>query len=147
MNNVSVPAKDGQAPARRFGGCVAIVVILAGCLCMAGLWYLLAGDSADILKTSWYLQSNGETATGVIADLERESSPTPGDNFVYRLVVEYEVDGRTYTVKSYAAYGALATYEVGDSIDVIYDPNDPENAQVDIFTERWLTPFLSSLPF
>lgn len=147
MNNVSVPAKDGQAPARRFGGCVAIVVILVGCLCMAGLWFLLAGDSVEILQTSWYLQLNGETATGVIADLEKESSGRPGDNVVYRLVVEYQVDGTTYTVKSYAAYGALATYEVGDSIDVIYNPNDPEIAQVDIFMERWLTPFLSSLPF
>lgn len=147
MNSISVPAKDGQAPARRFGGCVAIAIILVGCLCLAGGWFFLSRNSMERLQTSWYLQSNGQTTQGVIADMEEESSARPGDNVVYRLVVEYEVDGKTFTVKSYAAYGALATYNVGDSIGVIYDPNDPENAQVNIFMERWLEPFLSTLPF
>ena len=147
MSSVADSRKDGQAPARRFGGCVAIVVVAIGCLCLAGGWFLLAGDSLDVLQTSWYLQTNGETVAGVIADMEEETSPIPGNNTVYRLVVDYIVDGTTYTVKSYSAYGALATYNVGDSIDVIYDPDDPQNAQVDIFMERWLNPLLSSLPF
>jgi hypothetical protein len=147
MNNSPMPAKDGQAPARRFGGCVAIIIILVGYVCLAGGWFLFSRNSMERLQTSWYLQSNGKTAEGVIANMEQESSARPGDNVVYRLVVEYDVDGETYTVRSYAAYGALATYKVGDSIDVIYDPDDPANAQVDIFMERWLEPFLSTLPF
>ena len=143
----AIPVPDGQAPARRVGACVAVVVVLLGCLCLVGAWLLLAGDSLEVLKTSWYLQTHGETTTGQITSIETESSPTPGGNTVRRLVVDYTVDGVTYTVKSRYAYGSLATYKVGDTLDVIYDTADPTNAQVDLFLERWLDPILSALPF
>ena len=147
MNNLAGSPKDGQAPARRFGGFVAFFVILCGCLCLIALWLLYSSNNLKTLKTSWYLQTHGEVTRGIIAHMEEESGTKPGSGPVYRLVVEYDVDGKTYTVRSYYAYGNLAAYEVGDSIDVIYDPDDPGNAQVDIFNERWLDPILSTLPF
>jgi hypothetical protein len=64
----------------------------------------------------------------------------------YRLIVEFDVDGKTYKVKSHSSYH-VPDYNLGDPIQVIYDLDDPETAQVDIFSERWLEPFLKSLPF
>jgi hypothetical protein len=146
MNNIPPPTKDGQAPARRFGALVAIVVILLFCVCAVGGWALFNKDSIEILKTSFHLQSNGVKTDGTIVALEKHSSPRPGSGPVFKFIVEYDVDGETYTLKSLTAYGALDTHEVGDTIPVIYDPEDPTIAQIDTFTERWIF-LLDFIPF
>jgi hypothetical protein len=149
MNNFTGSAEQDrvQAPARRFGGCVAIVVILGGCLCMSGLWYLLAGDNVDILQTSWHLQSNGATTTGTIVDLEEYSGVSPISNSTFKFFVDFVVDGKTYTIKSNSYYPTKGTGWIGKSMPVIYDPENPNSAQLDTFKERWLGPILSILPF
>jgi hypothetical protein len=42
MNSNTIPIKDEQAPARRFGALIAIIVICLGCACLAGGWYFFA---------------------------------------------------------------------------------------------------------
>ncbi len=138
MNNIASPANDGQAPARRFGVLVAVVVILFFCACAIGVWALFNKSSIEILKTSFYMQSNGVKTTGTIVQMEKHSSRRPGSGPVFKFIVDYEVDGQTYTFKSITAYGALDTHVVGDSIPVIYDPAAPSIAQIDTFTERWV---------
>jgi hypothetical protein len=138
MKNVPTPVKDGQAPARRFGALVAIVIVLVFCACAVGGWGLFNKSSVEILKTSFHLQSNGVKTAGTIVGLERHSSARPGSGPVFKFIVDYDVDGQTYTLTSLTAYGALDTHEVGDSIPVIYDPEDPTVAQIDTFTERWV---------
>lgn len=147
MNNSAAPSKDGQAAARRFGGCVAVLVIFAGCLCMAGIWYLLAGNGIRVLQTSWHLQSNGETTTGTVVEVEQFSGVNPTSNSTFKLFVEFVVDGQAYTIESNVFYPTKGSGWIGETMPVIYDPNDPNTAQIDTFQERWLTPFLESFPF
>ena len=33
-------------------------------------------------------------------------------------------------------------YDVGEHVEVIYQPNDPENARIDSFAESWLLPLV-----
>jgi hypothetical protein len=35
---------------------------------------------------------------------------------------------------------------VGETMPVVYDPDDPNTALIDTFQERWLTPFVNSVP-
>lgn len=145
MDNIQLQATKGQVWATRFGYLVAFFATLCCCLSMIPIWVLFSHDSLEILRTSWYLRSNGELTTGTITDLE-EVAHKQNSSASYRLIVEFDVDGKIYTVKSYSPY-YVPDYNLGDSVQVIYDPNDPETAQVDIFNERWLFPLLKSLPF
>jgi hypothetical protein len=113
---------------------------------MIPIWVLFSHDSLGTLQTSWYLRSNGELTTGKITDLEEVPGVKPNSIASYRLIVEFDAGGITYTVKSHSSYH-VPDYNLGDPVQVIYDPNDPETAQVDIFSERWLDPLLKSLPF
>lgn len=146
MDNIQLQTTKGQVWATRFGYLVAFFATLCCCLSMIPIWALFSHDSLDILQTSWYLRSNGELTTGTITDLEEVPSVKPNSSASYRLIVEFDVDGKTYTVKSYSPY-RVPDYNLGDNVQVIYDPNNPETAQVDIFSERWLYPLLKSLPF
>ena len=139
-------AAKGQVWGTRFGYLVAFFALLCCCLSMIPVWALFSHDSLDVLQTSWHLRSNGKLTTGTITDLEEIPGGKPGYMATYKLIVEFEVDGNTYTVKSYSSY-RVPDYNLGDPVQVIYDPKDPEIAQVDIFSERWLDPLLKSLPF
>jgi hypothetical protein len=140
MNRVKVPGEREQAAATRFGYLVAVVASLCIFSCLAGVWFLFARDSLEILQTSWHLRSNGVLTTGTIIDLEEVPGVRPDSSATYRLIVAYEVDGTTYAVKSLKPY-PVPEYNRGDSIQVIYDPDNPEISQVDIFYERWIFPF------
>ena len=147
MDNIQIQAAKGQVWATRFGYLVAFFALLCCCLSLIPVWALFSHDSLEILQTSWHLRSVGKLTTGTITDLEAFTDDSP--NFpvrTYKLIVEFDVDGKTYTVKSYSTYYVPGDYNLGDPIQVIYDPNDPEIAQVDIFSERWLDPLLKSLP-
>jgi len=147
MSNFSTPVKDGQAPARRFGGCVAVVVVLFGCLCLAGISIALNRTSFEILQTSLRLQSSGVTTTGTVVDVEEHPGAKPISNSTFYLFVEFVVDGQTYRIKSNTFYPARGSSWVGETMPIIYDPKDPNIAQIDTFDERWFDPILSVLPF
>ncbi len=138
--------QDGQAPARRIGYLIAFIVILCGCLSLGTLWLVFNKDSAEILQTSWHLQSNGERAEGAVADVEQFSGVSPTSSSSFKLLVEYEVDGETYTIQSNTFYPTRSSSWVGEPMPVIYDPEDPRTAQIDTFTERWLHALTSMLP-
>jgi hypothetical protein len=138
-------AHDGQAPARRFGALVAGVVVLCACACAAAVWAALARDGLAVLQTSLRLGS-GETTTGTVVQVEEFEGVRPSSGASYKLIVEYEVDGDTYTLKSHAYYPARDSGWLGEAMPVVYDPAEPAVAQIDTFNERWLTPFTSVIP-
>jgi hypothetical protein len=146
MDNIQLQATKGQVWATRFGYLVAFFAVLCCLVSMIPIWALFSHNSMAILQTSWYLRSKGELTTGTITDLEEVPGVKPYSGASYRLIVEFNVDGKTYTVKSYSPYHG-EDYNRGDPVQVIYDPNNPETAQVDIFSERWFFPLLNSLPF
>ena len=69
-----------------------------------------------------FFESRGfEKTTATIIDMELDSD-TGDSSDTYTPIVEYTVDGKTYTGKLNQSSGS---YKVGKTIPVLYDPNDP----------------------
>ena len=98
------------------------------------LWGVYAG------YTSWRLQNEGTTTSGTVVRLE-ESNSSEGGCCVYSPVVEFSVNGQTYSFEGGNASDPPA-YEVGEVVNVIYHPSDPDTAQIDKWSERWLFPII-----
>lgn len=147
MNTPAIPVHDGQAPARRFGSCIALAVGLFACICSVGIWYLFAREGINALTDSVALQFNGVTTTGTISSVEEFSDGDPAfPSSSYKITVNFEVDGMTYSAKGSAFYKAETGSLIGQPKPIIYDPDDPNTALIDTFQERWLEPIIQSVP-
>ena len=80
-------------------------------------------------------------------EVEQFSGVNPTSNSTFKLFVEFVVDGQTYKVESNAYYPTKGSGWVGETMPVLYDPSNPNTAQIDTFQERWLNPFLDTFPF
>ncbi len=113
-------------------GCITIFMnlFLAG-FC---LWGVYAG------YTSWKLDTEGQTTTGIVVRLE-ESDSSDGGCCVYSPVIEFDANGQTYSFEGDNASYPPA-YDVGEEVSVLYHPSDPNTAQINKWTERWLFPII-----
>ncbi len=91
-------------------------------------------------SVSLKLQSEGEITTGTVTRLQ-ESTTSEGYCCVYSPVVEFEVDGQTYSFENDNA-SSLPDYVVGGQVNVLYDPADPNTAQINKFSDRGLFPII-----
>lgn len=99
------------------------------------LWGVYAG------YISWKLENEGITTTGMVVRLE-ESDSAEGGCCVYSPVIEFTAsDDQKYSFEGDTASDPPA-YDVGEQVNVIYDPKDPDTAQINKWTERWLFPIL-----
>jgi hypothetical protein len=98
------------------------------------LWGAYAG------YTGWKLQNEGIATTGTVVRLE-ESDSSEGGCCVYSPVVEFSANGQIFSFESGNASDPPA-YEVGEEVNVLYDPADPNTAQIDSFFERWIFPII-----
>jgi hypothetical protein len=98
------------------------------------LWGAYAG------YVSWKLDSEGEKTTGKVIRLE-ESNDSESGCCVYSPVIEFEANGQTFTFEGDNASDPPA-YKVGEQVEVIYDPANPDTAQINKWTERWLFPII-----
>ncbi len=98
------------------------------------LWGVYAG------YISWKLDNEGATATGIVVSLD-ESDDSEGGCCVYSPVIEFEAGGQTYSFDGGNASYPPA-YEVGEQVEVIFDPAAPDTAQINKWTERWLFPII-----
>lgn len=103
------------------GGCILTIVNVAFVLLFGWLYYTFSGNQA--------LAQNGESATGVVVALEESGDPE-GGCCVYTPLVEFSVSGQRYTFEGGVASDPPA-YEVGEQVAVLYDPNDPETADIE----------------
>jgi len=124
--------KVGRVANRLQIGCITIFANLF----FAGfcLWGVYAG------YISWKLDNEGETTTGRVVRLE-ESNSSEGGCCVYSPVVEFDVNGQTYSFESDNASDPPA-YDVGEEVNVIYHPSEPNTAQINKWSERWLFPII-----
>lgn len=125
--------KAAGAANRLWNGCIIIFanLFLAG-FC---LWGAYAG------YISWKLEQEGVTTTGTVIRLE-ESSSSDGSCCVYSPVIEFTANNdRNYSFESGNASYPPA-YDVGEQVNVLYDPSDPDTAQINKWTERWLFPII-----
>lgn len=116
--------------------------VYIGCATILGNLFFAAfclwGVYAAVI--AYRLETTGVVAEGEVTRLE-ESSDSDGGCCTYSPVVEFEVNGQTYTFESENASYPPA-YEVGESVQVLYDPNDPNTAQINKYSERWLMPII-----
>ena len=89
---------------------------------------------------SWQLEQNGEMTHGTVVRLE-ESDSSEGGCCVYSPVIEFDGNGQTYSFEGDNASYPPA-YEVGEEVSVLYDPADPDTAQINKWSERWLFPLI-----
>lgn len=129
---VNTVEKLGRGANRLYIGCA---MILANLFFMAFcLWGMYAA------YISWQLENNGETTTGVVVRLD-EQSDAEGGCCTYVPIVKFEAGGNTYSFDGDTASDP-PQYEVNEEVSVLYDPSDPNTAQIDKFSERWLMPII-----
>jgi hypothetical protein len=129
---VDVVDKVARGANRLYIGCV---TILANLFFMAFcLWGVYAA------YVSWQLETSGETTTGVVVRLT-EQSDANGGCCAYVPVVEFEAGGTTYSFDGDTASDP-PEYEINEKVSVLYDPSDPNTAQINKFSERWIMPII-----
>jgi len=131
VDKVAGAAETAAGVANRLWiGCITIFMnlFLAG-FCLWGVYAAYTG---------WQLQTRGETTTGTVVEME-ESNTTDGGCCVYSPVIEFNINGQTYSFDGgNASYPP--EYKVGEVVDIRYDPVDPNTAQIDSYFERWAFP-------
>jgi hypothetical protein len=90
--------------------------------------------------TGWQLQTNGVTTTGMVVRLDERSSGE-GGCCTYVPVVDFQVQDQVYTFEGDNASYPPA-YDVGEEVNVRYDPSNPDRAQIDSLLERWIFPVI-----
>jgi hypothetical protein len=98
-----------------------------GLIILAGAIYLLVRSSAFVATAAH--------AGGKVVDLADSRSNDGSTTF--RPVVSFEVGGESYTFKSKNG-SRPARYDIGDAVDVLYDPKNPQDARIDRFADLWL---------
>jgi hypothetical protein len=125
--------KAAGCASRVWNGCL---IVFAN-LFFAGfcLWGVYAG------YISWKLEKEGVTTTGTVVRLEESSSAESGC-CVYSPVIEFtDSNNQTYSFEGDTASDPPA-YDVGEEVSILYDPKDPETAQINKWAERWLMPII-----
>ena len=124
--------KIGRGANRLYIGCATIFAnLFFAAFCLWGVY------AAAI---SWKLQTAGEITTGTVTRLE-ESKTSEGYCCVYSPIVEFEVNGQTFSFENNNASNS-PDYEIGSQVKVRYDPADPNTAQINEFSDRWLFPII-----
>lgn len=90
--------------------------------------------------TSWQLQTNGVITPGTVVRLN-EQSDAEGGCCTYVPVIDFKVNDQIYTFEGDNASDPPA-YDVGEQVNVRYDPTNPNKAQIDSFFERWIFPII-----
>jgi len=129
---VNAVEKVASGANRLYIGCA---TILANLFFMA---FCLWGAYAAYV--SWQLETNGETTTGVVVRLD-EQSDAEGGCCTYVPIVEFQADGNTYSFDGNTASDP-PQYQVNEEVPVLYNPSDPNTAQIDKFSDRWLMPII-----
>ena len=104
---------------------------------LVGLAVLIGGVVTAIKQTR--NAARGTAATGTVVDLVQRVF-NPGSAGVYCSVVQFTT-ALGQPVRLESGFGTMpASHRIGQSIAVRYDPADPQKAEVDSVTSRWLVP-------
>lgn len=144
MQTPNVPT---EAASRRIGSCVTIVILFFVVVFVIAAYLLFNRKGVELFQTTLNLQFNGVKTTGTVSSVEEFSDGDPAlQTYSYKLIVEFQVDGKTYLVKGNSYYPSKQNGWVGEPVEVIYDPEDPNSAMIDNFDERWLIPIGEAAP-
>lgn len=105
---------------RARSGCILIGINL--------LFLFFIGLFLYYANREYRLDQIGQITTGTVISLE-ESDSAEGGCCVYSPIVEFTVDGQTFTFKGTTA-SYPPQYEVGEQVEVQYDPGNPDLAKI-----------------
>jgi hypothetical protein len=109
------------------------------------IWYLLASSLLPLLLFGvgvfllWSAIDAGigaESTEGIVVDFKWHRDHN--DRTYERAVVRYSVDGHSYRCEGVWMSGWYLPYSNGSRVRVLYKIDDPSNAVIDNFTERWV---------
>jgi len=115
-----------------------------GALLLIGLLFVLIGIAVLISGVIGVVKQSRESArrvaaTGVVVDLVRRVV-SPGSAGIYCPTVDF-ITAAGQTVRFQSEFGTMpASHQVAQSIAVRYNPDNPQEAEVDSATSRWLVP-------
>ena len=109
-------------------------VIALGALVVVGMLILLAREIS--------FASHAQHATGTIVSTSRSANDRAWHPVEFP-TVDFPTPGTGIVVEFGNTYGSRYRWNVGDSVPVLYDPDDPTRAEIDSF-DRWLTPILGA---
>ncbi len=100
------------------------------------MWVVMLGFAAWYGYGSYTLTTSGGTVVGTVIE-NRVVSGEDGNS--YKPVIEYEVDGETYTFESLNSSDP-PTYRVGQEVTLRYNVDKPGEARINNLFELWLMP-------
>ncbi|MEQ7128677.1 DUF3592 domain-containing protein [Actinopolymorpha sp. B11F2] len=89
--------------------------------------------------------SSAERLDGKVVELTEQTSSSSGSNgsgTAWYPTVEFTVDGETYSFQSSQGSNPPA-YEVGDTVEVAYDPDDPNDARLASVGAAYFVPLIT----
>lgn len=79
---------------------------------------------------------------GTVVDYQSYvSTGSDGSTTMYTPVFEYRLNGKAYTHVDNSS-SSFREFEVGEVVDILVDPENPEDVLVDSFMEKWFVPTL-----
>lgn len=96
--------------------------------------------SAGVLVWTIQFVARAERATGTVTEVVRETD-SEGDDVFYPVVRFTTPEGAEIEFKS-SSGSAPASHSEGDQVDVLYDPDDPDDARLSGFFDLWLFPIV-----
>lgn len=104
---------------------------LAGIAMLAGsVW--LSNDTREFVASA-------EVADGKVVELNYQSS---SDGGAYYPVVRFKPVGGVEIEFESGLGSSPASYDRGESVSVLYDPSDPDNAEINSFMALWFAPIV-----
>ena len=99
---------------------------------------MLVGGFFMYQSTATFINAAVHT-TGTVVDISRVwSSGSSGGGYVYRPIVEFKTkDGKDGKFESTTGSNP-SPWHKGDVVDVLYDPKNPDGAQINSFFELWV---------
>ena len=101
------------------------------------VWLLLAVVTAWLGWRSYTLTTSGEVVTGTVARWLEDDVSFTSDFYP---VVEFEVNGETYSVQSqnnYRWWHRYIRFPVGKQLEMRYNPANPETAEINSRWDVW----------
>ena len=101
------------------------------------VWLLLALFTVWMGWRSYTLSSSGSVAEGKVVQLLEDEVTFTSD---FTPIVEFQVDGVTYTVQSqntYRWWNRYTRFPVGGQVEVRYEIGNPENAEINSWWDVW----------
>lgn len=108
-----------------------LIPLIAGCSLLVSL--IATVHTADFLR-------DAKRTTGTVVDLHTTTNDD-GD-LLFKPTFTFAANGHDYSVQAYG-HVSPSPGDVGDHVDVLYDPTAPSNARIDTFAYTWLISFVT----